>query len=150
VLSFTWLISSSNYCISASKFEQPFMIGMLIRGLLEDDNPRMVYSEGMHNRSRLLRCSHDKVNTIKLFLSEKIWIIFTCYFPMNFYNNCFLIMHWLSWILKHYWCISNNFLVRYVCEMSLHHIISILHCCHWEFIIKINIYMINFWFYSLF
>ena len=47
---------------TAATFEQPFHIGIWIRGLLEDDdNEHTVYAETMHNRSRVLRCSKDLV-----------------------------------------------------------------------------------------
>lgn len=39
------------------KFEQPFDVGIKIRGMLEESGSNIVYSNIVHNRSRILRCS---------------------------------------------------------------------------------------------
>ena len=42
--------------VSGGVFEQPFEVGIQIRGLLEENKSDLVYSASIHNRSRILRC----------------------------------------------------------------------------------------------
>ncbi len=45
------------YSIVGGVFEQPFKVGIQVRGLLEENKSDLVYSGSIHNRSRILRCS---------------------------------------------------------------------------------------------
>ena len=45
------------FVFAEGKFEQPFQLGITIRGLQEDNKSSLVYSNAMHNRTRILKCS---------------------------------------------------------------------------------------------
>lgn len=57
------LIGFHSMFISGGVFEQPFDVGIQIRGLLEENKSDLVYSGSVHNRSRILRCGKVCTNS---------------------------------------------------------------------------------------
>ena len=55
--------------ITDGKFEQPFDVGIKIRGMLEDSTSNLVYKNIIHNRSRLLTCAQVSVASFLKHLS---------------------------------------------------------------------------------
>ena len=88
------LIGFHSMFISGGVFEQPFDVGIQIRGLLEENKSDLVYSGSVHNRSRILRCGKVCTNSWNSLL---IWcpVILSDYNCDCFFLNVYFHLIWI-------------------------------------------------------